>query len=61
MLILERKLNEIITIETPSGEVIDIHLMETHRGKAKIGVDAPHDYLILRDELIDEDEFETAV
>lgn len=60
MLVLERKLNEIITIETPKGEVIDIRLMETHRSKAKIGVKAPNDYLILRDELIDEVEFETS-
>ena len=51
MLILERKLNEIISIETPSGDVIDVHLFETHRGRAKIGVDAPKEYVIFRDEL----------
>ena len=61
MLVLERKLNEIISIETTSGDIIDIQLMETHRGRAKIGVDAPQDYSIHRDELIDDNEVETAV
>ena len=59
MLILERKLNEIISIETPSGDIIDIHLIESDRNKAKIGIAAPNDYLILRDELIDEQEVDT--
>lgn len=52
MLILERKLNEIISIETPSGEFIEIHLIGSGRSRAKIGVDAPEDYIIMRDEII---------
>lgn len=61
MLVLERKLNEIITIKTPTGDVIDIHLVESHRDRAKIGVNAPKDYVIFRDELIDEQERETTI
>ena len=54
MLILERKSNESITIHTPSGDNIIIHMIDTTRGKAKFGIDAPEDYLIVRDELIEE-------
>ena len=54
MLILERKVNETITITSPSGEFIEIKMIDTVRGKAKFGINAPDDYLILRDELIDE-------
>ena len=61
MLKLKRKLNEIISIETPSGERIQIHLIESSRSRATIGVDAPADYKIMRDELVDEHEYETAV
>ena len=53
MLILERKTNESIIITTPSGERITIHMYDTTRGKAKVGIDAPKEYLILRDELDD--------
>ena len=56
MLILERKSNESIIIETPDGNTIKIHMIDTTRGKAKVGIDAPKDYLILRDELVEEDE-----
>lgn len=55
MLILERKLNEIISIQTPSGDTIDIELIETNHGKAKIGINAPQNFLIFRDELLDEE------
>ena len=54
MLILERKVNETITITSPAGEYIHIHMIETSPGKTKFGIHAPEDYLILRDELIDE-------
>ena len=56
MLILSRHIDESLTIETPSGDLIEIHLIDAIRGKAKIGIDAPQDYLILRDELIEMDE-----
>lgn len=56
MLILERKTNESIIIQTPTGETIEIYLQDTTRGKAKIGVDAPDEYVILREELVEMDE-----
>lgn len=56
MLVLERKSNQSIIIETPSGDTITIHMLDTSRGKAKVGIDAPEEYLILRDELLEADE-----
>lgn len=52
MLILTRKESESITITTPSGESIEITLIETNRGNAKVGVSAPEEYSIVRNELI---------
>ena len=57
MLILERKSNEAIIIESPSGDIIEIQILDTTRGKAKVGIEAPEDYLILRDELVEEDDY----
>ena len=54
MLVLERKANEAIIVQTPGGENIEIHILDTTRTKAKVGVHAPDDYLILRDELVEE-------
>ena len=56
MLILERRSNESIIIQTPDGSTIKIHMIDTTRGKVKVGIDAPEDYLILRDELLGTDE-----
>ena len=55
MLILERKSNEAIIIQTPDGNTIKIHMIDTTRGKVKVGIDAPDDHLILREELLDEE------
>ena len=55
MLILSRKHNESITITTPSGENIEITILEGKGTQVKVGIDAPKDYLILRDELLDDD------
>jgi sRNA-binding carbon storage regulator CsrA len=35
---------------------ITIHIGELHSGKVKIGVDAPREILVLRDELVCDDE-----
>lgn len=51
MLILERKSNESIIITSPLGEQIEIHMIDTSRGRARVAIDAPEDYLILREEL----------
>ena len=57
MLILERKSNEAIIIESPSGDIIEIHMIDTTRGKAKVGIDAPDDYSIFRNELIESNDY----
>ena len=48
MLILSRKENEGIQI----GEDIEIRLIQSNKGYAKIGISAPKSVLILRKELI---------
>lgn len=55
MLILERKLNQAIIIQTPSGENIEIQIQELRRTRAKLGVHAPDDYFIIREEMLDDD------
>jgi len=48
MLVLSRKENEIIRI----GPDITIVLVEARDGRAKIGIDAPRDVVVLRGELV---------
>jgi len=52
MLILARRNDESLIITTPNGEEIQIILMNAHRGSAQLGIQAPPDYIITRDELI---------
>ncbi|MFK5948915.1 MAG: carbon storage regulator [Methylococcales bacterium] len=54
MLVLDRKSNESILIETPNGDTIEITLLETTKGRGKLGIDAPKEYIILRDELVED-------
>jgi len=51
MLILARRQNESLIITTPNGEEIRILIMDAYHGFAKLGIDAPAEYLILREEL----------
>jgi len=53
MLILKRKKKESITITAPSGETIEFTILEYQGGQVKVSIVAPDDYLILRDELIE--------
>lgn len=46
MLRLARKPGQSVTI----GDAITITILETHRGKAIVGIDAPPDVEILRDD-----------
>lgn len=50
MLILNRKINEAIVI----NENITIRILDVVDGKVKIGIDAPRDINILRQEVYDE-------
>jgi len=54
MLVLERKSNESIIITSPLGEKIEVHMIDTSRGRVKVAIDAPDDYLILREELCEQ-------
>ncbi len=49
MLVLGRKPEERLTITTRTGEVITILVVSTKPGYVRLGVDAPRDFLIARD------------
>ena len=51
MLVLARRLGESILV----GEGIQITVIELHKNRVKIGIDAPKDVTILRKELICDD------
>ena len=51
MLVLARRTDESLIIITPSGEEIKIVIMDAYHGFAKLGIEAPAEYLILREEL----------
>jgi len=47
-----RSQGESLILKTPDGTQIKVMILETKNGHAKIGVDAPSDIEILRDELL---------
>lgn len=51
MLILTRRCNEKIVIETKSGEVIEVFPLAFNGSQIKIGVNAPRDTAIDREEI----------
>jgi len=51
MLVVSRKLNERIGIHLPDGRVIVITLCKTESNQARIGIDAPKEFTVLREEL----------
>ena len=53
MLVISRKKNEALIIKGKDGD-IRIVLIEGERGKARLGIEAPKGYIILREELIAE-------
>ena len=52
MLVLERKNGEGLTIVTATGEVIHISLVSVLHGRAKLGIKASKDVVVVRDELL---------
>lgn len=54
MLSLSRRSDEYITITIPDDQEIIIKVVSTEHGKVKLGFDAPEDFLILRNELQDQ-------
>lgn len=51
MLILTRRINEKIVIQTKSGEVIEVLPLGVSGSQVKIGVNAPRDTAIDREEI----------
>jgi len=52
MLVLGRREGERIVLRTEDGKVIEILVVRAANGKAKLGIEAPDDVEILRDELV---------
>lgn len=53
MLILARRPDEKLTIYTPDGDHIQILITEARQGLVRLGIEAPPDYVVLRDELVE--------
>jgi carbon storage regulator len=51
VLILTRRINEKIVIQTKSGEVIEVFPLGVNGSQVKIGVNAPRDTAIDREEI----------
>ena len=52
MLILARRQDESVIITTSSGEEIKVLIIDAHNGFTKLGIQAPLNYEILREELL---------
>lgn len=56
MLVISRHVQEAFTIFDPSGKpLIRVRLLDVRGDKSRIGIDAPQEYGIKRDELIEDD------
>jgi len=53
MLILTRRPGETLIIELPTGEQIQVKVLEVKGNQVRIGTDAPDDIAIVREELLD--------
>lgn len=51
MLVLSRRQEESIIITTPGGEEIHILILDSTTNSTRLGIHAPSDYLISREEL----------
>jgi len=52
MLILARRQDESLIFKTPDGKEIKVMILDLNNGRARIGIDAPSDVEILREELL---------
>lgn len=50
MLVLTRKEGDSLLIVTPDNKTISVKLVKCRNRKMEVGVDAPDDYLIVREE-----------
>ena len=51
MLVLSRKQNEVIVIETPEGRVIHVEIMRIGNGSIRLAIDAEREVHVRRKEL----------
>lgn len=51
MLVLSRKKGEVIDVTAPGGQRLEITIVEIDRGKVRIGIAAPKEYLVNRREV----------
>jgi len=51
MLVLSRKVSERIFITAPDGTVLTLMLVEVRGNNVRIGIDAPREWLIMREGL----------
>ena len=55
MLVLSRKVDEVIVFTLPTGEIIKIVVTSIDRGKVRLGFIAPQHVRIVRSELLEND------
>lgn len=53
MLILTRRIGEAIAIETPTGKLIEVVVLDIKGNQVRIGTTAPEDVTVLREELLE--------
>jgi carbon storage regulator len=51
MLVLTRKPGETIVLKLPTGEVVQVVVINIDHSRVRVGVEAPKDVVILRGEL----------
>ena len=56
MLILSRRIGETFILELPTGEQIDVVLLEVKGSRGRLGIDAPPEVHIVREELLFDEE-----
>jgi len=57
MLILRRKIDEVIILELPNGDQIDIVITDINKSSIKVGIDATSEINIVREELLEVESF----
>jgi len=55
MLVITRRIGEAFLIETPSGEMVEITILDTQGNRVRIGAAASKDITITREEALDQD------
>ncbi len=53
MLTISRKSNEALIIQTPDGDEIRVVVHGFQKDQVKVSIDAPRDYVITREELLE--------